>query len=105
MASVASLAGAAGRLLIQGANQNRFLRAGMTAIRTTSLAVGRVLHLLFLQIVGLFFCIFALGFAARIPRAYREQVATHQGRERTLLLAGLTVLFAVRSQFLLAGTC
>ncbi|MGA3211543.1 MAG: hypothetical protein ABSD20_09555 [Terriglobales bacterium] len=93
MSSIASLAGAAGRVLIQGANQNRFLRAGIAAVRTTALAMGRVLHLLFLQIVGLFFCIFALGFAARIPRAYQEQLASHHGRERTLLLAALSIMF------------
>jgi len=93
VAGIASVAGAAGRILIRGANQNRILRAGIAAIRTTSLAIGKVLHLLFLQIVGLFFCIFALGFAARIPRAYHEQLVSHHGRERTLLMAVLSVMF------------
>ena len=94
MASIANLAGAADRILVQGANRNRFLRAGMVGCRTTAQAVGRVMHILFLQIVGIFFCIFALGFAVRIPHAYQEQMASHPGREKTILLISLCILFA-----------
>jgi hypothetical protein len=93
MVSISSRVGTAGRILVQGANRNRFLRAGMAGCRTTLLAVGRVMHILFLQIVGIFFCIFALGFAVRIPHAYQEQVASHHGQEKTILLTSLCILF------------
>jgi hypothetical protein len=93
MASIANRAGAARRILVQGANRNRFLRAGMAACRTTLQAVGRVMHILFLQIVGIFFCIFALSFAVHIPRTYHEEVAGHHGQEKTILLTSLCILF------------
>jgi hypothetical protein len=89
-----AVAGAVGRVAFRLAGKNRFLRAGYTAAQTTFRSMGRVLHLLFLQITGLFFCLFALGFAARIPRSYHEYLTQGHGLQRTGLLAALTLLFA-----------
>lgn len=87
-------ANALGQIALRGARRSRLLRAGYTATQTIVRAFGRVLHLLFLQVAGLFFCFFALGLAAHIPRAVHDQVAAHQGPARVYLLGGLSLLFA-----------
>ena len=83
-----------GRIAVRGAKHSRLLRAGFNAAQTTLRSFLRVVHLLFLQITGVFFCIFAVGFAARIPHAYQDQLAGRHGVERTYLLVILTALFA-----------
>lgn len=56
-------------------------------------SVGRVLHLLWLQVAGLFFFVFALGFAAATFRQYREWSTAHGSGEKLTLIAGFTLLF------------
>ena len=57
-------------------------------------STGRVLHLLWLQVAGLFFFVFAFGFAAATVRQYREWSTDHGSGEKLALIAGFTVLFA-----------
>jgi hypothetical protein len=90
---ILTAASAVGRIAVRGASHSRLLRAGYTAVQTTARSVGRILHLIFLQIAGLFFCLFALGFASRIPRTYHDQVAGRHGPERVYLLVIFTVVF------------
>ena len=88
------MAGAVGRVAFRQAGNSRFLRAGYTAAQTTLRSIRRILHLLFLQITGLFFCLFALGFASRIPRTYHEYLTGGHGLQRTGVLVALSLVFA-----------
>ncbi len=94
MARLATAATALGRIAVRGASQSRLLRAGYAAVQATFQSLWRVVHVLWLQIVGVFFCLFALGFALRIPPTYRDQLAGKHGPGRVYLLGVLTVLFA-----------
>ncbi len=94
MARLGTAATALGRIAVRGASQNRLLRAGYSAVEGTVRSFARVAHVLWLQIVGVFFCLFALGFALRIPPTYHDQLAGKHGPGRVYVLAVLTVLFA-----------
>jgi len=94
VARILTVAGAVGRIAYRQAGKSRLLRAGYAAVQTTARSLLRVLHLLFLQVTGLFFCLFALGFASRIPRTYRDYLANKHGLEQTYLLSILALLFA-----------
>ena len=94
MARLGLAAQALGRIAWRGASKNRWLRAGLSAVEATIRSSSRVFHHLFLQMIGVVFCLFALGFAARMPRVYREHLTGHYGAERVWLLAALTILFA-----------
>jgi hypothetical protein len=69
--------GLIGRVAARQAGQNRLVRAGWHAIRTTASHFGRVLHLLFLQITGVFFIFFA---AAGATAAWKQYQSWHAGR-------------------------
>jgi hypothetical protein len=91
---ILTIAGAVGRVAFRQAGKNRLLRAGYSAAQATARSLLRVLHLLFLQVTGLFFCVFALGFASRIPRTYSDYLANKHGLEQTYLLSILALVFA-----------
>jgi len=94
MAKIITVATAMGRLAFRGASNSRLLRAGYSGVRTTMRSAGRLGRILWLQITGVFFCLFALTFAARLPRMYSEYNSGSAPRSNLLLLAGMTVLFA-----------
>jgi uncharacterized membrane protein len=93
VANIRVAANAVGRIAARGARNSRVLRAGYTAAETTVRTFARVLHLLFLQVAGLLFCLFGLGIAARIPRAYQERTASTQGPGQLYLLVVMSALF------------
>jgi len=93
VARIRLLANAVGRIAAREARKSRVVQAGYAAAETTLRSLGRILHLIFLQIVGLFFCLFAVGLVARIPRAYHDQLTQNQGPGRTYLLAILSAMF------------
>ncbi len=70
------------------------LKAGYSAAKATLQNFGRVGRLLWLEITGLFFIVFALGFIARMPRAYDNYASGKGPRGHLILLLVLTVLFA-----------
>ncbi len=94
MPRLGTTAAAAGRIAVRTANNSRWVRAGYQGARTVLQSFGRVLHLLWLQITGVFFVLFALTFASRLPRAYRGYVAGTTPQSHLLLLAGVSVMFA-----------
>src|SRR6266496_2455194 len=94
MAKFTTAAFAVGRLAVRGASNSRLLRAGYTAAQTTLRSFGHVLRMLWLQITGVFFCLFALSFAARLPRAYGKYAAGKQPASHFVLLACLAIVFA-----------
>jgi hypothetical protein len=85
---MADRANAVGRLAGRMLSRSRWLRAGMGALRATLGSLWRVVHSLLLQLAGLFFGIFALTFALRIPRVLRQHQPQH-----TAVLVALTVTF------------
>ena len=88
------MAWAVGRVAARGAGRSRMLHALYGAVQNAGRTFVRIGHLLWLQITGLFFLVFALGFIGRMPRAYDNY---HSGRESAGhlgLLVVMTVLFA-----------
>jgi hypothetical protein len=85
-------ANALGRIAGRGASKSRIFRGIYSGVSTAWRSISRVLHLLFLQIVGLVFCLFGVAMAVRIPRAYRERL-TGNGAQEYYLLCFLSVLF------------
>ena len=85
---------ALGRLAGRRANNSRLLRASATAARAMLSSWRRLLHMLWLQITGVLFCFFALGFATRIPHVYQEYASGKTPNYRFLLLVCVTAMFA-----------
>ena len=98
--STAKKLGILGRVAARQAGGNRIVRAGWGALRLTISRVSQVLHLLFLQVAGVFFLAFA---AAGGIAAWREYLAWHAGKigPGKMYLAGafgaLFLWFAVSS--------
>jgi hypothetical protein len=70
------------------------VRAGWAAARTTMASVGRVLHLLFLQVTGMFFLCFALVGGYAVYREYHSWTLGKAGPGKAVLAACFTVMFA-----------
>ncbi len=70
------------------------LRAGYTALRVTLSHFSRVLHLLFLQVTGVFFVFFAAAGAAAGWREYRAWQAGRIGPGKFYLAVVFALLFA-----------
>ncbi len=85
--STARKLGIVGRVAARQAGQSRWLRAGWSAARITIQHFGRVLHLLWLEITGVFFLFFAL---AGIVACRREYLAWQSGKigSGRMVLAG-----------------
>lgn len=93
MSRISNVAWAVGRVTARGAGRSRMLHAGYGAVQNAGRTFVRIGHLLWLQITGLFFLVFALGFISRMPRAYDNY---HHGRESAGhfgLLFVMTILF------------
>ena len=82
-----------GRIVMQQAGRSRTGNALWQAGRATALSVGRVLHLLWLQVTGFVFLTIALtaGFALR--REYLHYRAGNIGPGKVYLAAGVTLMF------------
>lgn len=76
------------------ARQRKLGTAVFSGARAAFGGFARVLHLLWLQITGVFFFIFAIGFAAAAVRQYRAWSTTHTDGAKLALVIGFTVLFA-----------
>ena len=101
--STARKLGIFGRVAARQAGQSRWLRAGYSAAQITLRHFGRVLHLLWLEITGVFFLFFALAGGLACWREYLKWQA-RQDRSRQNDLRGLFCagVFVVRSEFVLA---
>jgi hypothetical protein len=83
----------AGRLAARQAGQNRWLRAGWSAFRITADHFGRVLHLLWLQITGVFFLFFALAGGIACWREFLKWQHGDIGPGKMILAAGFAIVF------------
>lgn len=86
--------GILGRVALRQAGGNRVLRAGFSAIRLTLGHFARVLHLLFLQVTGVFFVFFAAAGGAAAWREYRAWQAGRATVGKFYLAFGFCLLFA-----------
>jgi hypothetical protein len=93
MSRISSAAWAVTRIAARGAGNSRLLHAGYTAAQNAGRTFVRIGHLLWLQITGLFFIVFALGFIGRMPRAYGNYLAGRESAGHFGLLVVLTILF------------
>jgi hypothetical protein len=84
---------AAGRVAGRALRRNRVLNASWAAGSKVISSVGRVLHGLFLETMGLFFLLFALTGGVATYREYRAYDAGQIGVERVLLGVIFTALF------------
>lgn len=75
------------------AGQSRWLRAGYSAARITFQHFGRVLHLLWLEITGVFFLFFALVGALACWREFQKWQAGKIGPGKTALAFCFAALF------------
>ena len=76
------------------AGETRLVRAGMGALRTTLAHSGRVLHLLFLQVSGVFFLAFAAAGFIAAWREWRKWSLGQIGPGKMLLAVAFAALFS-----------
>jgi hypothetical protein len=72
MSKLRTVAWAIGRIAARGAGNSRTISAGYTAAKKAGRTFLGIGHLLWLEITGVFFIVFGLGFIARLPRAYNN---------------------------------
>ncbi len=91
--STARKLGIVGRVAARQAGQSRWLRAGWSAARITLQHFGRVLHLLWLEITGVFFLFFALAGSVAFRREYLAWQAGRIGPGRAILAGCFALVF------------
>ena len=93
MSGSANLGAALGRLLGRRVSGDKLTVAAMSAARTTLRSVGRVLHVLFLEVTGfVFLCLALIGFAA-LRREYAAYAAGTIGPSRPIMAGLFFALF------------
>jgi len=85
--------GILGRVAARQAGEYRVLRAAYGAFRVTATHFARVLHLLFLQVAGVFFVAFAAAGAIAAWREYHKWQAGQIGPGKMYLALGFAALF------------
>jgi hypothetical protein len=91
--STARKLGIFGRVAARQAGQSRWLRAGYSALRITFEHFGRVLHLLWLEIAGVFFLFFALAGGLAFWREYQGWQAGKIGPGKAVLAGCFALVF------------
>ena len=84
---------AAGRLAGRALRRNRIVNAALAAGNRVASSIGRVLHTLFLETMGLFFLLFTLTGGVATYRSYRAHVVGELGIERVIVGVLFTALF------------
>ena len=84
---------AAGRIAGRALRRNRWVNASLTAAHKVSTSIGRVIHTMFLETMGLFYMSFAITGGFATYRAYRVYGEAEVGLERVILGVAFTALF------------
>jgi hypothetical protein len=92
--SAARKLGVAARVASQQARRSRTLRAAGQAASATGRAFGRVLHQLWLEVIGVIFFLMALSFAGASVKEYGKYHAGQAGAGRFAAAICCTVAFA-----------
>ena len=82
-----------GRLIVQQAGRSRTVSALLQAGRSTAVNIGRILHLLWLQVTGFVFLCIACIAGVALRREYVQYHAGGIGPGKVLLAAGVTLMF------------
>ena len=91
---------AVGRVSGRALRNNRFINAGLQGARITLSSFGRTAHVLWLELTGLFFLVFAVIGGGAAVRAYHSHQAGKGGLQRFwlgVLFAFLFTYFGVTS--------
>jgi hypothetical protein len=91
--STARKLGIFGRVAALQAGHSRWLRAGYSAARITFQHFGHVLHLLWLEITGVFFLCFAVAGGLACWREYQAWQAGKIGPGKAALAAAFALVF------------
>ena len=94
MAPLLTAANAVARIAARKAGSSRIVRAGWAAAEVTVRSFARVAHLLWLEITGLFFIIFAAVGAVAFNREYHKYVAGKVGPGRAVASLAFALVFA-----------
>jgi hypothetical protein len=78
---------------MQQAGRSRMASALMHAGRTTAVSVGRILHLLWLQVTGFVFLCIAMIAGIALQREYVRYQAGTAGGGKVVLAAFVTLMF------------
>ena len=84
---------AAGQAMGRAVGRTRWLRAIFEVLARTLRSVGRAVRALFLETMGLFFCLFALIGGVAAYREYRAFSAGQAGMERPAVAIAFTLVF------------
>ena len=84
---------AVGRVSGRALRNNRFINAGLQGARITLSSFGRTAHVLWLELTGLFFLVFAVIGGGAAVRAYHNHEAGKGGLQRFWLGVLFAVLF------------
>jgi hypothetical protein len=82
-----------GRVVMQQAGRSRVASALMHAGRTTAISVGRVLHLLWLEVTGFVFLCIAMTAGLAFHREYIRYQAGTSGAGKVVLAMFVTLMF------------
>ena len=82
-----------GRIVMQQAGRSRTGNALWQAGRATALSVGKVLHLLWLQVTGFVFLTIAFTAGLALRREYVQYKAGGVGPGKVYLAAAVTLMF------------
>jgi hypothetical protein len=74
--------------------ENRWVRAFYRAGSVTLQSIGRILHILWLEVTGLFFLVLALVGGGAAIREYHRHAAGNGFTAKTLLAAAFALVFA-----------
>lgn len=92
--STAQKLGVVARVATRQAGRSRVIRAAGQAATATGRAFGRVLHQLWLEVVGVIFLIMALSFGGATVKEYGKFHAGQAGLGRVAIAVCATVTFA-----------
>ena len=92
--STAQKLGVVARVASRQAGRSRVIRAAGQAATATGRAFGRVLHQLWLEVVGVIFLIMALSFGGATVKDYGKFHAGQAGLGRVAIAVCATVTFA-----------
>lgn len=87
-------AAAAAQVAGSTARRSRYWKAAVAGVQALAGSVGRVLHLLWLEITGLVFLAFALVGAAAARREYEAYAAGNAGSGRLIAAICFSIVFA-----------
>ena len=92
--STARKAGIVAGVAARQVRRNRWVRGGVAAVTAVGKSMGRVAHLLWLEITGLFFLLFSMVGGFALSREYPKYAAGKLSAGKLMITLAFTVVFA-----------